>query len=141
MSKQPPLTASTVGPCPTLTQISRTPRHCKFTQHHCTTRSPPINEVSSVRDKFKLGPFISEDAGTLTKTEKLIVSNPHPLWNRILFANPDVEGCAPWHYHVIATGGHFEMGKQTITRQNWSTWNNFLSCYRRKTDMRGMRLF
>ena len=41
MSKQPPApSASAVGLCPTLNQISRTPRHCKFTQHHRTTRSP-----------------------------------------------------------------------------------------------------
>ena len=43
MSKQPPSapTASAVGPCPTDIQISRTPRHWKFTQHHRTTRPPP----------------------------------------------------------------------------------------------------
>ena len=43
MSKQSPPapTASAVGPCPTLIQISRTPRHWKFTQHHRTTRPPP----------------------------------------------------------------------------------------------------
>ena len=40
MSKQPPLapTASTIGPCPTVIQVSRTPRHWKFTQHLRTTR-------------------------------------------------------------------------------------------------------
>ena len=40
MSKQPPpaSTASAVGPCPTISQIRRTPRHWKFTQHHRTTR-------------------------------------------------------------------------------------------------------
>ena len=38
MSKQPPPapTASVVGPCPTVIQISRTPRHWRFTQHHCS---------------------------------------------------------------------------------------------------------
>ena len=36
----PAPTASAVGPFPTLIQISRTPRLCKFTQHHRTTRSP-----------------------------------------------------------------------------------------------------
>ena len=42
MPKQPPptLAASAIGPCPTLIQISRTPRHCQFTQHHRTTRPP-----------------------------------------------------------------------------------------------------
>ena len=43
MSKhpQPAPTASAVSPCPTMIQISRTPRHWKFTQHHRTTRPPP----------------------------------------------------------------------------------------------------
>ena len=43
MSKQPPPapTASTIGPCPTIIQISRSPRHWKFTQHLRTTRPPP----------------------------------------------------------------------------------------------------
>ena len=43
MSKQPPPapTASATGPCPTIIQISRTPRHWKFTQHR-TTRPPPF---------------------------------------------------------------------------------------------------
>ena len=42
MSKQPPSapTASTIGSCPTIIQISRTPRHWKFTQHLRTTRPP-----------------------------------------------------------------------------------------------------
>ena len=42
MSKQPPPapTARAVGSCPTLIQISRTPRHWKFTQDHRTTRPP-----------------------------------------------------------------------------------------------------
>ena len=42
MSKQPPPapTASTIGPCPTVFQVSRTPRHWKFTQHLRTTRPP-----------------------------------------------------------------------------------------------------
>ena len=40
-SKQPPPapTAGAEGPCPTITQTSRTPRHWKFiTKHHRTTR-------------------------------------------------------------------------------------------------------
>ena len=42
-SKQPPPApiASAIGPCPTIIQISRTPWHWKFTQHHRTTRPPP----------------------------------------------------------------------------------------------------
>ena len=54
MSKQPPPapTASTVGPCPTLIQISRTPRHWKFTQHHRTTRPPPeVKELGYPKKK------------------------------------------------------------------------------------------
>ena len=38
----PAPTASATGPCPTIIQISRTPRHWKFTQDHRTTRTPPI---------------------------------------------------------------------------------------------------
>ena len=37
----PASVASTIGPCPTLFQISRTPWHWKFTQHHRATRPPP----------------------------------------------------------------------------------------------------
>ena len=46
MSKQPPPapTASTIGPCPTEIQVSRTPRHWKFTQHLRTTQ-PTLSEV------------------------------------------------------------------------------------------------
>ena len=42
MSKQPPPApvTSAVGPCPTISQIRRTPRHWKFTQHHHTTQPP-----------------------------------------------------------------------------------------------------
>ena len=48
MSKQPPSapTASTIGPCPTIIQINRTPRHWKFTQHLRTTR-PPRHDVDA----------------------------------------------------------------------------------------------
>ena len=45
-------TASTEGPCPTLIEISRTPRHWKFAQHHCTTR-PPLTRNSSSLNIFK----------------------------------------------------------------------------------------
>ena len=42
MSKHPPPapTTSAVSPCLTMIQISRTPRHWKFTQHHRTARPP-----------------------------------------------------------------------------------------------------
>ena len=50
MSKQPPSapTASAVGPGPTLIQISMTPRHWKFTQHHRTIR-PPLQKYSVMK--------------------------------------------------------------------------------------------
>ena len=53
MSKQPPSapTASKIGPCHSVIQISRTPRHCKFTQHHRTTR-PPQFIVPSCHSKL-----------------------------------------------------------------------------------------
>ena len=49
-SKQPPPapTASATGPCPTIIQISRTPRHWKFTQHLGTTGPPPDHISSSL---------------------------------------------------------------------------------------------
>ena len=48
MSKQPPTapTESTIGPCPTVSQVSRTPWHWKFTQHLRTTRPPPESAKS-----------------------------------------------------------------------------------------------
>ena len=50
MSKQPPTapTATPVGPCPTKIQISRTPRHWKFTKHHRTSDSQSF-KLSCIR--------------------------------------------------------------------------------------------
>ena len=52
MSKkpQPVPTASAVGPCPTISQIRRTPRHWKFTQHHRTTTATDgiVGEITSI---------------------------------------------------------------------------------------------
>ena len=44
MSEQPKPapTASAIGPCSAIIQISRTPRHWKFTHHLRTTRPPPF---------------------------------------------------------------------------------------------------
>ena len=42
----PAPTASAIGPCPTVIQISRTPRHLKFTQHLRTTRPPPWKNMT-----------------------------------------------------------------------------------------------
>ena len=61
MFKQPPPapTARAVGPCPTLIQTSRTPRHWKFTQDHRTTRPPPsLWKMARYRLKYCLkGPL------------------------------------------------------------------------------------
>ena len=38
MQPPPAPTESPIGPCPIIIQISRMPRHWKFTQHHLTTR-------------------------------------------------------------------------------------------------------
>ena len=50
----PAPTASAVGLCPTLIQISRTPRHWKFTQHHCTTRPPPYTSEQTGKTQIRL---------------------------------------------------------------------------------------
>ena len=59
MSKQPPPapTASATGPCPTIIQISRTPRHWKFTQHLRTTRPPPLTRMSEVLGRYPVWPY------------------------------------------------------------------------------------
>ena len=70
-----------------------------------------------------LSPFSNKDAETPTKREKfgnfqLVISPFRTLFALIFFENFDGNVCTPWCHHVIATGGHFETGKQTITRQN-----------------------
>ena len=54
MSKQPPPapTASAVGPCPTVIQIVGRPSW-KFTQHHRTTRPPPVLQVNARKNNSK----------------------------------------------------------------------------------------
>ena len=61
--------ASTVGPCPTLLQISRTPRHWKLTQHHHTTGPPPIweereRERDTERERENFLPWYQEHQQT-----------------------------------------------------------------------------
>ena len=48
-AKQPPPapTVSAVGPCITMIQISRTPRHWKFIQHHRTTPSTTSKTIET----------------------------------------------------------------------------------------------
>ena len=46
--------ASTIGPCPTVIQISRTPRHWKFTQHLRTTQPLLIGLLFPFRTDFHL---------------------------------------------------------------------------------------
>ena len=55
MSKQPQpaATASAGGPCPNIIQISRTPWHCEFTQHHRTTRPDTPSLPIPIRDAVK----------------------------------------------------------------------------------------
>ena len=67
----PAPTASVVGPCPTVIQISRTTRHWKFTQHHRTTRPPPISVY--------IGPFPREREWEKRndRREKKCPNNPH----------------------------------------------------------------
>ena len=70
MSKQPPPapTARTIGPCPTVIQISRTPRHWKFSQHPTIPEMVqilPMLEVlftqdSKVEDLFSGAPSSAE---------------------------------------------------------------------------------
>ena len=53
VQRNPPTpTASTVDPCPTLIQISRTPRHWKFTQHHRTTDHPVMRIETKLNDQM-----------------------------------------------------------------------------------------
>ena len=72
MSKQTPPapTASALSPCPTMIQISRTPRHWKLIQYHCTTRPPPValNDDKSTEEEFRLI-FSEVDKYNQMKTE------------------------------------------------------------------------
>ena len=71
MSKQPPPapTESTIGPCPTVSQVSRTPWHWKFTQHLRTTRPPPKLRGSSSASFI----FVS----FLDRGQYFLMSRPH----------------------------------------------------------------
>ena len=68
-------TASAIGPCPTIIQISRTPRHWKFTQHLRTTRPPPPpSEPSKVGQDSKLNvglTFTVQDVCMTQVSEKM----------------------------------------------------------------------
>ena len=48
----PEPTASTIGPCPTVIQVSRTPRHWKFTQHLRTTL-PPLFPIVKMTENHR----------------------------------------------------------------------------------------
>ena len=95
MSKQPPPapTASTIGPCPTEIQVSRTPRYWKFTQHLRTTQPPLSIIYGSARKSYlemldpihhqglilALGAFITSPSESL-----LAEANEPSLYNRRL---------------------------------------------------------
>ena len=75
MSRQPPPAsiASAVGPCPTIIQISRTPRHWKFTQHHRTTRPPPsFPEARKIVESYSAAP--GKSYASIMKTAGVTVS-------------------------------------------------------------------
>ena len=72
MSKQlqpaPTAGVHVVGPCPTLIQISRTPRHWKFTQHHRTTRPPDHPLVLQYLSTTNFIVFICQNIFTIAKS-------------------------------------------------------------------------
>ena len=78
MSKQPPPapTASATGPCPTIIQISRTPRHWKFTQYLRTT---PLSYF------FSYFPMMVSDAALCS------LHNLKTVWNIIMILHSYVE--------------------------------------------------
>ena len=97
MSKQPPPTptASTIGPCPTVIQVSRTPRHCKFTQHLRTTRPPLLflmeNPVSKPVDPDQRLHYLSMTLILVSRLEWVKLS---PLI-KILVLQEEKGQCAP----------------------------------------------
>ena len=75
MSKQPPPapTASAIGPCPTIIQTSRTPRHWQFTQHLRTTRPPPC-----LRVKDSYVPLLEDcHIASIVRIKSKVVLKPH----------------------------------------------------------------
>ena len=54
-AKQPPSApaASAIGPCPSIIQINRTPRHWKFTQHLRTTLHKFVINILTVLSNYK----------------------------------------------------------------------------------------
>ena len=73
MPKQPTPTptASAIGPCPTLIQISRTPRHCKFTQHYRTTRPHPKRGVRKGQKIYSVIQVQRQKSTIITTAPKL----------------------------------------------------------------------
>ena len=59
--------SSAIGPCPTVIQISRMPRHWKFTQHLRTTR-PPLHSTPPP-PAFELKSFLYIFADFVSKSE------------------------------------------------------------------------
>ena len=74
MSKQPPPapTAGAVGPCPTLIQTSRTPRHWKFAQDHRTTQPPlGVRDFNGFYHKWAWQPYWPCDPTNFLSSHKL----------------------------------------------------------------------
>ena len=79
MSKQPPPapTASVVGPCPTLIQISRT--HYQPTKHPLDTHSTTNGLILKIRRPGR----VAQSVGHLTRKSRV----PYPVWQHT-FVSP-----------------------------------------------------
>ena len=109
MSKQPSPapTASAVGPCPTISQIRRTPWHWKFTQHHHTTQPPPCSterngRLSIKQEKPLIGMSYSLKS-SLSWPSLARVSDPGPSWPSCLV-----------HTSLMQGGGAMVLGKLSV---------------------------
>ena len=78
--EQPPSapTSSALGPCPTISEINRKPRHRKFTQHNRTTRHPHTvrnltPDGNAIKKIFKSG-IDRENIGSFVRFGCLVVS-------------------------------------------------------------------
>ena len=87
MSKQPPPApiASTIGPCPTIIQISRTPWHWKFTQHLRTTRPPPSLSGLLMINASKTRDVNVKEALPKTYSVERITEKKQTAWVRNLY--------------------------------------------------------
>ena len=130
MSKQPPPapTVSAVGPCPTVIQISRTPRRWKFTQHHRTTQ-PPTTET---RRKATFSCFGKTDV--LKVNTKMFVSF-NASSRRTLILRIYMTSCSLISSRISSSLTPFKSGQRTTPLQvlreacrdscTFRLWNDF----------------